>query len=128
MAAISGIGMEALDGVAEELLHGWDVLGERVAVVRIAGQRLRMDSKLAALGVPEGGGDADLDAEFIGLVRLALADAFDLGGVLRATLRWAAAFAAVPFFTTASRRLLNSATHGTGGADCPGHGSIWACA
>ena len=73
--------MEALDGVAEELLHGWDDLGERVAVVRIAGQRLRMDSKLAALGVPDVGGDADLDAEFIGLVRLALADAFDLGGV-----------------------------------------------
>jgi hypothetical protein len=29
----------------------------------------------------EGGGDADLDAELVGLVRLALADASDLGSV-----------------------------------------------
>ena len=37
-----------------------------------------MDGELAAL---EGGGDADLDAEFVGLVRLAFANAFDLGSV-----------------------------------------------
>jgi hypothetical protein len=40
-----------------------------------------MDGELAALAALEGGGDADLDAELVRLVRLALGDAFDLGGV-----------------------------------------------
>ena len=40
-----------------------------------------MDGELAALAALEGGGDADLDAELVGLVRLALADALDLGRV-----------------------------------------------
>ena len=40
-----------------------------------------MDGERAALAALEGGGDADLDAELVGLVWLALADAFNLGGV-----------------------------------------------
>ena len=40
-----------------------------------------MGDELAALAALEGGGDADLDAELVGLVRLALADALDLGRV-----------------------------------------------
>jgi len=34
-----------------------------------------------AAGQRLSGGDADLDAQLVGLVRLALGDAFDLGGV-----------------------------------------------
>src|SRR5579871_4232867 len=71
VAAISGIGMHALDLVADELLDRWNDPGERVAVIRIAGQRLRMDCELAALAALERGGDAHLDAKLIGLVRLA---------------------------------------------------------
>src|SRR6266702_2832005 len=37
-----------------------------------------MGDELAACGMPHRGGDADLDPELVGTVRLALADAFDL--------------------------------------------------
>src|SRR5882757_5061839 len=40
-----------------------------------------MGDELAALAVLEGGGNADLDAELVRLVRLALADALHLGRV-----------------------------------------------
>jgi hypothetical protein len=61
-----------------------------IFAIRIARQRLGMDGELAALAALEGGGDADLDAELVGLVRLALADAFSLGGVPAVDLgpRW----------------------------------------
>jgi hypothetical protein len=52
-----------------------------VAVVRIARQRLGVGDELAALGAIERGRDRDLDAELIRAVRLAFADAFDLGRV-----------------------------------------------
>ena len=81
VAAVTGIGMEALDGVAEERLDRRNDAGEGVSVVGIAGQRLHVGDELAALATLQGGGDADLDAELVGLVRLALADAFDLGRV-----------------------------------------------
>jgi hypothetical protein len=58
-----------------------DDLCERVSIIKIAGQRLGMDGELAALAAFEGGGDADLDAELVGLVRLAFANAFDFGSV-----------------------------------------------
>jgi hypothetical protein len=38
-------------------------------------------STAARLAALEGGGDADLDAELVGPVRLALGDAFNLGGL-----------------------------------------------
>src|ERR1035438_10080398 len=65
-----------------------------MAVIGIAWQCLRVDDELAALAVLEGGGNADLDAELVGLVGLALADALhlrrmqavDLGPALSALL------------------------------------------
>jgi hypothetical protein len=46
-----------------------------------------MGNKLAAFGVADGGGDRDLDAELIGPVGLALADAFDFQRVQGIDLR-----------------------------------------
>jgi hypothetical protein len=40
-----------------------------------------MGDELAALAMLEGGGNADLDAELVRLVGLALADAFHFGGM-----------------------------------------------
>jgi hypothetical protein len=78
VAAVAGVGMEALDGVAEERLDRRDDAGEGVSVVGVAGQRLHVGDELAALATLQGGGDAHLEAELVGLVRLALADALDL--------------------------------------------------
>ena len=75
VAAVSGIGVEPLDGIADELFDRRDHLSQRMAVIGIARQRLRMGDELAALAVLEGGGNAHLDAELVRLVRLALADA-----------------------------------------------------
>jgi hypothetical protein len=47
--------------------------------------------ELAALATLQGGGDAHLDAELVGLVRFALADALDLGSVQAVDLRAALA-------------------------------------
>ena len=44
VAAISGVGMNALDGVADELLDRRNDRGERVTVIRIAGQRSCVNS------------------------------------------------------------------------------------
>ena len=79
VAAISCIGVEPFDRIADELLDRRNDAGQRMAVIGIARQRLRVDDELAALAVLEGGGDTDLDAELVGLVRLALADALHLG-------------------------------------------------
>jgi hypothetical protein len=56
-------------------------LGQRVAVIGIARQRLYMGDELAALAVLERGGNADLDAELVRLVGLALANAFHFGSM-----------------------------------------------
>jgi hypothetical protein len=60
VAAIAGIGVQTLDSIADQLFDRRGDLCERVAVVRIARQRLGMDGELAALAALEGGGDADL--------------------------------------------------------------------
>src|SRR5258705_10810568 len=52
-----------------------------MAVIGISRQRLYMSDELAALAVLEGGGNADLDAELVRLVGLALANAFHFGGM-----------------------------------------------
>ena len=52
-----------------------------MAVIGVARQRLYMGDELAALAMLEGGGNADLDAELVRLVGLALADAFHFGGM-----------------------------------------------
>ena len=58
-----------------------DGCAQRVAVIRIARQRLGVQHELAAGRAGVGGGDRDLDAELVGRAGLALADAFDLGGM-----------------------------------------------
>jgi len=60
--------------------------GQRVAVIRIARQRLGVGDELAAPGAIERCGERDLDAELVRAMRLALADAFDLGRVQRIDL------------------------------------------
>jgi len=55
VAAIAGIGVEPFDRGAKELFDARDHLGQRVAVIGIAGQRLYMCDELAALVVLEGG-------------------------------------------------------------------------
>src|SRR5215470_3080039 len=68
VAAISGVGMNALDGVADELLDCRNDPRERMTVIGIAGQCLGMDRELAAPAALERGCDAHLDAELIGPV------------------------------------------------------------
>jgi hypothetical protein len=48
VAAVAGIGVQALDLIADQLFDRRDDVRERVAVVRIARQRLGMDGELAA--------------------------------------------------------------------------------
>ncbi len=81
VAAVSGIGVEPFDCIADELLDRWDHLSQRVTIIGIAGQRLHVGDELAAFTVLEGGGNADLDPKLVGPVRLALADALHLGRV-----------------------------------------------
>jgi hypothetical protein len=59
---------------------------ESVAVVSGSRHDLHMGDKLAAPAAVERGGDGHLDAESVGLVSLALADAFGLGRVQRIDL------------------------------------------
>jgi hypothetical protein len=57
-----------------------------VAIVRVAGQCGHLRDELAAGGMFDGSGDAHLDAELAGPMRLAFADAFDLGRMERIDL------------------------------------------
>ena len=57
-----------------------------MAVIGVARQRLHMGDELAAAGVMKRRRDRDLDAELVGPVRFALANAFDLGRVQRIDL------------------------------------------
>jgi hypothetical protein len=50
-----------------------------MAVIGIAWQRLAVGDGLAAFRAMQGGGERDLHAELVGPIRVALADAFDLG-------------------------------------------------
>ena len=51
---------------------------QRTAVVRVARHRLHVRNDLAARRAMQGRGERDLDAKFVGPMRVALADAFDL--------------------------------------------------
>src|SRR5450755_2293171 len=73
--------MEPFDLIADELLDRRNDAGQRMPVIGIARQRLHVGDELAAFAVLEGGGNADLDAELVRLMRLALADALHLGCV-----------------------------------------------
>src|SRR6516164_7626035 len=95
VAAIAGIGDAAIEDVADERLHLRNDRGERVPVIRIAGQCCSMGDKLPAGGMLHRGGDAHFDTEFVRPVRFALADALDLWRVQGIDL--AAALAALLF-------------------------------
>ena len=81
VTTVTLIDMDALDLAAGEPLGVLDGCAQRVSVVRVAGQRLGVKHELAARSADIGGDDGDLDAELVGRAGLALADAFDLGGV-----------------------------------------------
>src|SRR5688572_10928609 len=78
VAAVSLVGEEARNDVADQRLHVRDHGGQRVTVIGIAGQRLHMSDELAAPGVADRGGDGDFDAELVRPMGLTLADALDL--------------------------------------------------
>ena len=78
VAAIAAVGDDARDRGADLPLHLRDHGCQRMAVVWIARQRLRMGDELAALRSMQRRRHRHLDAELVWLVRLALADAFDL--------------------------------------------------
>ena len=67
-----------------------------MAVIRISGQRLDMGDELAAADALEWGSGRDLDAEFIGLMGLAHADALDLRSMQGIDLPAPLALALVP--------------------------------
>ena len=54
VAAVSGIGVESLDRMADELLDRRDHLRQSMPVIGIARQRLHVGDELAALAVLEG--------------------------------------------------------------------------
>lgn len=81
VAAIADIGDDLAEADAHGVLDCRDDSGQRVAVMRIAGQRLDMGDELAAAAALQRGGDGDLDAELVGLVGFALANALDLRSV-----------------------------------------------
>ncbi len=78
VAAIAGIGDAAIEHVADERLHLGNDRGERVPVIRVSGQRGDVSDELPAGGMLHGGGDAHLDAELVGPVGHAFADALNL--------------------------------------------------
>ena len=72
VAAVALVRENAIDGVADQRLHLRDHGCQGVTF-----QRLDVGDELAALGVADGGGNADLDAELVRPVGFAFADAFD---------------------------------------------------
>ena len=51
VAAIAGISVEPFEGIADQLLDRRNDPSEGVAIIRIAGQRLRMSGKLSAVAM-----------------------------------------------------------------------------
>src|SRR6185437_7915746 len=71
---------------------------QRMSVEGVAVQCLGMEHELAALGPSCGCGDRHLAAELLGRMRLAFANAFDLGRVQRIDLGAALAVVLMPYF------------------------------
>src|SRR5262249_11048824 len=63
VAAITFVDEGALDGVADERFHVGDDRAERMPVIGIAWQRLRVCDELSALGMTQRGRDRHLDTE-----------------------------------------------------------------
>lgn len=87
VTAVSLVGEDARDGVADHRFHIRDHGGQRVTVIGVAGQRLYMGDELATLRAAYRSGNGDFDAELVRPVRLALADALDLRRVQGIDLR-----------------------------------------
>lgn len=80
-AAASLIGMGALDPAAGKLLRFLDDDSQRMPIVWVAGERLGMQDQLPAGRAGVGGDDRHFNAELVRGLRLAFADALDLGRV-----------------------------------------------
>ena len=87
VAAIALVAVDAADRNTCELFEIGDDGTERMAVIRVAVQRLGVQHELPALGRGDRGGDRDLAAELVGRAGLAFADALHLGRVQRVDLR-----------------------------------------
>src|SRR2546426_11115567 len=81
VAAVSLIDIGALDRAAGEPLSGFDDGAQRVAIIRIAGQRPGVQHELATRCPGIGGDDGSLHTELIRRAGLALADALHLRSV-----------------------------------------------
>src|SRR5207244_3629866 len=77
VAAIALVDVDAAGLDAGLPLELGDDRAQRVAVERVAVQRLGMQHELAAFGFGRRGGDRHLATELVGRPRFALADAFD---------------------------------------------------
>ena len=86
VALVPGIGDDPLEASADGVLDVGEDRCERVPVIRISGERLHVGDKLAAPAAVEGRRHADLDAELIGFVGLAFANALDLRSMQRVEL------------------------------------------
>ena len=95
MAAVSGIGDDALQANADLLGDFGNDLCQGMAVIRVARQGCDMRHELAAFAAVNRRCYRDFDAEFIGPVRLAFADAFHLGG-MQAVNFWSTLSLALP--------------------------------
>ena len=80
VAAVTGIGVAPSIVLPTSCSIAWKIGRPRVAIIGIARQRCDWATNWPPAAL-EGGGNADLDAELVRLVRLALADALHLGRV-----------------------------------------------
>ena len=97
MAHITLVDIDPLDLAAGQRLSFLNNLAERMAVIRVAGQRLGMQDELPAFAAFVGCRERNLDAELVRPMGLALADALGLGRVPGIEFP-----AALPLFLTAN--------------------------
>ncbi len=86
MAAIALVAVDAAHRNTCELFEVGDDGSERVAVIRVAVQRLGVQHELPTFGRGDRSDNRDLAAEFVRRPGLAFADALHLGGVQRIDL------------------------------------------
>ena len=83
VASVALVDVDANHLLAGEAFHLRDLTAQRVTVVGHAGHCLDTEHELAAAGTRIGDRDRHFDAELVARPRLALGNAFDLGGVER---------------------------------------------
>src|SRR5262249_42513841 len=87
VTAISLVAVDSVDRNACELFEIGDDGTERMAIIRVAVQRLGMQYELSALWRGDRRRERVLAAELVGFASLTFANAFDLGRVQRIDLR-----------------------------------------